>query len=134
MSKHSAITILRWGLAFVFFYAAIASLVNPDNWIGYFPSFLLGILPDKLLLTAFSLYEIVLAALLFVGRKLAWASLFAAITLAGITVFNLGVLDVVFRDVGLTLAALALYELVRGERTSKDVLMEEIKDKEEETA
>lgn len=128
MSKLSAITILRWGLAFTFFYAAIASLVNPQNWVGYFPAFLFDIFPERLLLVGFSLYEIVLATMLFIGKKLAWASLLAAISLAGITVFNLGVLDVVFRDVGLALAAFALHELVRGEKPLKEVLVEEIKE------
>lgn len=127
MTKHSAITILRWGLAFIFFYAAISSLLNPENWVGYFPDFLINLLPDKFVFIAFSFYEIVLAAMLFFGKKIAWASLFAAITLVGITIFNLNTLDVVFRDIGLIFMALALHELIREERSLKEVLIEEMK-------
>ena len=32
--------LLRIGLAFVFLYAAISSLMHPDEWVGYLPSFL----------------------------------------------------------------------------------------------
>ena len=60
-------TFLRVGLAFVFLYAGIAALGNPDAWSGSFPLWLTGVI-----------------------------------------VFNLGALDIVFRDVGLFFAALAL--------------------------
>ncbi len=103
-------------MAFTFFYAAIASLVNPDNWIGYMPAFLLSIFPAGFLLTAFSIYEIALAAILFWGKWLRLSSLLSVATLAGITVFTLGIFDVTFRDVGLTFAALALWELVKKEK------------------
>ena len=118
MNKNSAVIILRWGLAFTFFYAAIASLVNPDNWIGYLPAFVGDIVPPRLALTIFSFYEIVLAALLFAGWKIRWAALLSVVTLAGITVFNLtgGTFDITFRDVGLAFAALALWELVKKEK------------------
>ena len=121
--KNSAITFLRWGLAFVFFYAAIAGLVNPDNWIGYMPGFLVSIFPARLLLTAFSFYEIVLAALLFIGWKIRYASLLATITLAAITILNLGVFEVIFRDVGLAFSALALWELVRKEKVEEEEIV-----------
>lgn len=118
MNKYSAITILRWGLAFTFFYAAIASLLHPENWVGYLPAFVGNVIPTRLALTLFSFYEITLAVLLFAGWKLKWAALFAAVTLAVITVFNLGggVFDVTFRDIGLALMALALWELVKKEK------------------
>jgi len=123
MQKISAATILRWGLAFVFFYAGIAGLLDPQDWIGYMPPFVGNIIDPKIALTAFSFYEIVLATMLFAGRKLKIASLFAVATLLGITIFNIGLMDVVFRDVGLIFAALALYELVKNakEKNNKSV-------------
>ena len=111
LQHHPASTILRWALAFTFFYAAVASLLHPNDWIGYFPGFLRSAIPSAFLLASFSIYEIVLALWLFWGRRLAWAALLAFVTLAGIVVFNLGILDQVFRDVGLALTALALYTL-----------------------
>lgn len=120
MHKSSAIIILRWGLAFVFFYAAIASLLRPQEWMGYFPRFLFGFLPPKAILSAFSFYEIVLAALLFSGKKLVWATALAIATFTGIIVFNLEFLDVTFRDVGLIMAGLALLELIRKEKSNRE--------------
>ncbi len=108
-----ASTILRWGLAFVFFYAAIASLRHPEVWAAYLPQFMTNVVPAQLLLTGFSIYELVLAVWLFFGRKLVWSSGLAAITLALITLVNLNILDITFRDIGLAMAALALFELAR---------------------
>lgn len=115
MGKYSAITILRWGLAFTFFYAAIAGLLNPENWIGYLPPFASVLLPPRITLALFSVYEMILAVFLFAGRRLRWAALFSAITLTAITLFNLEIFEVTFRDVGLTFAALALCEMAKNE-------------------
>ena len=108
--------LLRWGLAFTFFYAAVNSLLAPQNWIGYLPAFLIGHSYTYLLLTGFSVYEIILAAWLFSGRELAWTSLAAALTLIIITLANLAILETTFRDVGLALAALALWELAKDQK------------------
>lgn len=113
MKQNAATTMLRWGLAFVFFYAAVASLRNPDGWIGFLPQFLTHALPAKLLLAGFSVVQLILAAWLFWGRKLVWSSVAAFAMLAGITAFNLNILDITFRDIGLAMAALALFELAR---------------------
>lgn len=117
-------TILRWGLAFTFFYAAVASLLNPADWIGYMPMFLKSLLPARILLAGFSFYEILVAALLFSGRKVAYASIISAVTLGGITILNLGALDVTFRDIGLVFAALALYELAKEQKGVKEEIIE----------
>jgi hypothetical protein len=109
----AAMIILRWGLAFCFFYAAVASLRHPQDWVGFFPMFVRNMVPDKLLLTGFSIFEIVLAGWLFWGKKLLWAAVLAALSLAGVTLANLDSFDIVFRDVGLFFAALALIELAR---------------------
>jgi hypothetical protein len=113
MESSGAATILRWGLAFVFFYAAIASLLDPTAWAGYVPQFLDGFISPSLFLAGFSIYELILAGMLFWGKKLWWSSLFATITLAGIVIFDFQVIDVVFRDVGLAFAALALFQTAR---------------------
>ncbi len=114
-ASYYAMIMLRWGLAFAFFYAAISSLRGPEDWIPYLPSFLVAIFSDHSLLTVFSLYQIILAVWLFWGGRLAWASLTAAITLIVIVFFNLNMMERVFPDVGLALAALALFALARNE-------------------
>ena len=116
MRHNAAATILRWGLAFVFFYAAIASLLDPSEWVSFLPGFLATASYAHLLLTVFSAYQLVLAGFLFSGRRIYWASLFATITLAGIIVANVQESDLIFRDVGLAFASLALFEMSRQDK------------------
>ena len=103
--------LLRLGLAFSFFYVASASFQNPTSWIGFFPQFLRDLAPAETLLTGFSIYEIILGLWLLAGKKLVYSSWLAAATLFGIVVFNWGAMEIVFRDVSLGLAALALAAL-----------------------
>ncbi len=111
-STQQAITwtswLLRIGLAFVFLYAAIASFVRPDDWIGFLPGFATTIVDPKLLLDLFSIAQIVLAVWLLTGWWLRYAALFAAAMLAGIILANPTQLLLTFRDIGLLFAAVAL--------------------------
>lgn len=104
---------LRIGLAFAFFYAAIASYFDPNSWIGFFPEFLRSTFPESLLLSGFSAFEIVLGFWILSGRLQFLAGLVAAFVLAGIVVFNTSQMDIVFRDVSLMFAALALAVMSR---------------------
>lgn len=106
--KAFAFFLLRSAIASVFVYAAISSFVTPDNWIGYFPLFLRHLIPQSLLLTFFSIYELILAVWLLTGKLTFFAALLAAVTLSGIIVFNIDQLDIVFRDLAIILAALSL--------------------------
>jgi len=110
----SAVLFLRVGIAFTLLYAALGSTLEPVNWIGFFPPFLFDLgIPEELLLGTFSLYEAGLALWLLWGRKVVYAALLSAVTFGGITLFNLGAMDIVFRDVGLFFAALALAKLAK---------------------
>lgn len=100
--------LLRTGLAVVFLYAAIASFLSPDSWVGFFPMWLRDVLPEAFLLTAFSLYECVLGLWLISGWRPIPAALLAAFTLLGVVIVNIGAFDIVFRDVALVGMALAL--------------------------
>lgn len=100
--------LLRIGLAFVFFYAVYGSLTAPENWIGYFPQFLRQFFPNNLLLSIFSIYELVLGLWLVWGIKIFYPAILTAMTMIGIVLFNLPVLDVTFRDVAIAFAAAAL--------------------------
>ncbi|MDR3581724.1 MAG: hypothetical protein P4L67_00415 [Candidatus Pacebacteria bacterium] len=117
MKNNGSVTILRWGLAFVFFYAAIASVTRPERWVIYVPSFVSSVVAPQSFLVAFSLYELVLAGFLFSGRKLFWSSLFAVITLAAVVVVDFSLMALVFTDIGLAFAALALFDFARNNRT-----------------
>lgn len=106
---------LRFGLAFVFAYAAIAAWIAPINWVGFIPLWLKNITSgflslQKLSLTI-SLFQLFLALWLLSGKKLLFSAVAAALFLAGIALFNWEARDIVFRDAGLFFAALALAAL-----------------------
>lgn len=119
MSGHDKLVsfLLRTGLAVVFLYAAIASFLEPMNWIGFLPQFMKDIFPAEPLLSAFSVYELFLALWLLSGKKVVWSSLLAAATLCAIIVTNITQLEIIFRDIAILFAALALSALhYRGEK------------------
>lgn len=109
MDKEKIVFIfLRLGLAFVLIYAAVSATINPVNWIGYFPQFLKNFVPDSLLLPLFSFIEIFLGLWFIWGKKLFFPSIISALAMAGIIIFNLNQMDIVFRDVSIMLTALSL--------------------------
>jgi len=103
-----ALFILRTAIASVFAYAAISSFITPDNWIGYFPSFLRHLIPQNILLTGFSIYELALAVWLLSGKFTFFAALLSVLTLTGIIVVNFDQLDILFRDFAIILSAVSL--------------------------
>lgn len=100
--------ILRVALAVPFLFAAVDTTLQPEAWIGFMPLLLQNLLPKALLLGGFSLYEVVLSVWLLSGWKTKEAAVLAAATLLAITIANITALEIVFRDVGLLLAAVAL--------------------------
>ncbi len=100
--------LLRLGLAIVFIYAAVSSFLDPNEWVGYLPSFMTEMVDARTLLPFFSVFELTLAAWLLSGVYVRYAALFCAMTLGGIVVFNFELFAISFRDIGLMLAALAL--------------------------
>ena len=100
--------LLRIGLAFVFFYAAVSALIFPENWIGFIPVFFRNIISGFVLLALFSIYQIILGIWFLSNKKIFYASVLSAITVFFTLVFNLAVLDVVFRDIAILFMAVAL--------------------------
>ncbi|HYF10337.1 MAG TPA: hypothetical protein VD967_01900 [Candidatus Paceibacterota bacterium] len=100
--------ILRLSLAFAFLYPPIAALFDPYSWIGYFPDFTRGILPDLVLLHLFGAVEVAIGIWLLWGKHLFYPSLAATVLLAAIVLFNIGQMDVIFRDLSILGIALAL--------------------------
>ncbi|HSX35394.1 MAG TPA: hypothetical protein VLH84_00495 [Patescibacteria group bacterium] len=103
-----SIWILRIGLAFVFGYAAVMSLVHPLQWAGYLPSFATNFVGADTAVRLLAIYELLLAAWLLTGTYLKYCAALCALTLAGIVAFNTGNLLITFRDVGLACMAVAL--------------------------
>ncbi len=99
---------LRLGISIVFFYAAVASFLNPNNWIGFLPQWMRNIFPAELLLFAFSFYELILGTWLISGKKIFYAAILSSLTLFLIITSNISELDVLFRDIAILSSAVAL--------------------------
>ncbi|MDO8548100.1 MAG: hypothetical protein Q7R71_00290 [bacterium] len=102
--------ILRAGVAFAFLYPPINALFDPSTWIGYLPHFARGIggLSDIVLLHAFGAVEVLIALWILSGKKIFWPSLVATAILVAIIFLNLQDFQIIFRDVSIAAAALAL--------------------------
>jgi len=111
--------LLRAGLAISFFYAAISSLIYPTGWAGYVPDFLTKIISLKLYLPIHSIYDFIIGFFLIIDYKTFYVSILAALTISLIIIFNLSILDIVFRDIGLLLMAIALIVLYYKKSGSK---------------
>ena len=97
--------LLRLAVAFSFIYPAIAALIDPDSWIGYFPAFI----PASItILHAFGALEIAIALWIVFGTRIVIPCVLAALILITIVVFNAAQFDILVRDVSIALAALAL--------------------------
>ena len=101
--------LLRIGVAFAFIYPAVAAFFDPLSWIGFFPAFMRDLFgSETLLLSLFGLTEIALALWILVGRRIFIPSVIASVYLFLIIVFNLSLLDIIFRDIPILLMAIAL--------------------------
>jgi uncharacterized membrane protein YphA (DoxX/SURF4 family) len=105
--------LLRIGLAFVFLYAAISSLISPADWIWYIPQWMQRIIAPEPMLMVHGIFELVLGVWLLSGWKTFYAAAIAACDLLAITLFNIQILSVVFRDVGLFFMAASLASLYK---------------------
>lgn len=100
--------ILQFGLAFVFIYAAIQIMLNPQSFVGYVPEFILEIIPMQLFMYSFATFEILLGLWLISGKKLLYSALTAAGVMLLINAFNLDLFIVLFRNIAILCGALAL--------------------------
>lgn len=100
--------ILRIGLAFAFLYPPLDAIVDPYSWLGYFPSFMRGIVPDMVLLHSFGAVEILIVLWLLSGWKIFWPSVLSLLMLLSIVFSDRGDFEVVFRDLSIAAMALAL--------------------------
>ncbi len=107
---------LRSGIAFVFLYAGISSLLSPESWIGYMPAFIQKFIPGNTVLLLFLIYELLISIWLISGIMTFEASASAAITLAIIVLFNLEDLNILFRDIAIILSAVSLCILTKKQR------------------
>lgn len=107
--KHLLSLLLRVGIAFPFLYVALISLFSPELYLNYLPSFLrYGSTSDYALLFAFNIAEILIAVWLLIGYRIIIPALISLVMLMAITLFNLPLFHILFRNVSIIFAALAL--------------------------
>lgn len=99
---------LRTGLAVVFFYAAISSLLNSQNWVGFIPDNIEFIISKSIFLIIFSIFQFLLGLLLLSNYKIFKISILTSITLFMIILPNLLILDIIFRDIAILFMSITL--------------------------
>src|SRR3990167_6807314 len=96
---------LRIGVAFALLYPPLNALIDPLAWIGYFPPFMRGFVPDEVLLHAFGIVEVLLALWLLSGWRAHIPATVMAVLLFAIVVLNQGQFPVLFRDFSIAMMA-----------------------------
>lgn len=99
---------LRLAVAFAFLYPPVSAIGDPYAWVGYFPAFVRDVGHELVILHAFGVVEVAIGLWILSGWRILYPSLAAATMLALIVAFNLGDFQVLFRDISIALAALAL--------------------------
>lgn len=111
--------LLRIAVAIVFVYPPLHALSNPDGWVGYFPQFVFSFgIPPLVLLHGFGVIELVIAAWILSGWHIEWPATLAAFILAAIVALNGAQFEILFRDISIALACLALADDAWAKRKS----------------
>jgi uncharacterized membrane protein YphA (DoxX/SURF4 family) len=100
--------ILRAGVAFAFLFAGIDSFLEPFSWVDYIPQALSTIAPAMVLLHVFAAVEILLALWLLWGYKARIPAAIMALMLVVIVGLNFDEFQLLFRDISIAAAALAI--------------------------
>ncbi len=113
--KQININVARWflrlGLAFVYGYAAVEIYLNPANFLKYIPPMVQNMIPTDIFLLVFGIFEILLVLWLISGKKTEYAGLISFLLMVGIIIPNTAFFNVLFRNVAIALASLALSAL-----------------------
>lgn len=99
---------LRVAVAFAFAYPAVNAFFNPESWLGYFPHFMRGYVPDTVLLHSWGALEIVIAVWILSGWRIFFPSALAAVMLLSIVAIDNYQFEILFRDLSIAGAAAAL--------------------------
>jgi len=106
--QNAADILLRFGVAFAFLFPAVNALFDPVSWFAYFPSYLRGLAPEPVLLHGFGLLEVIVALWILSGKNIFWPCMAATLILLVIILTSFGDFQVLFRDLSIAAAALAL--------------------------
>jgi len=108
MNPAFASFIIRLGLSIAFFYAAVGSLLFPDNWLGFVPVWLIPAGFGKIFLSIFAAVQLSLGLWLLSGRWIKYAARMTAILMFMVVITNPTAMDLIFRDITIAFSAIAL--------------------------
>ena len=106
-----ASVLLRIGIALTFLYASYSSLTNPTSWVGFVPDFVGNFIQVNLFLELFSYFQIALSVWLLSGYKMFYSGIVTVLVTLPIVILNPIQMDIVFRDITIIFAGLALTTL-----------------------
>ncbi|MCA9478432.1 MAG: DoxX family membrane protein [Nanoarchaeota archaeon] len=106
-AKEWSPVLLRIGLSLVFLWFGASQLMNPNNFVGYLPTFLFASSMAKAFVLANGIFEIIAGLLLLGGLFTRIVSFLLALHLMVITI-ELGMGETAVRDFGLSIATLAV--------------------------
>jgi uncharacterized membrane protein YphA (DoxX/SURF4 family) len=98
----------RIAISIVFLWFGINQIINPNNFMGYLPSFILLSTYAKTFIYLNGIFELILGAFLILGLFTRITALILGINLIGI-ILGLGYNDIAVRDFGLMLITLAIF-------------------------
>ncbi len=102
---------LRFGLAFVYGYAAIEILFHPDNFLKYVPMAMQNMIPISTFLVVFCVFEALLTVWLLTGKHDIYAGSLSFLVMCAIIIPNVAFMSVLFRNIAIAFASLALMAL-----------------------
>ena len=103
--------LLRVGVSVVFLYAGISSLSNPQDWIGFVPQWISIFVAKETFLFMHGITDLLIGVWLLSNFKSFWAGLIASLGLIAIISVNFTQLEIIFRDVAILFASLAIMAL-----------------------
>lgn len=110
---HRSTLLLRLAIALAFLYPPFDAISNPNAWLGFFPPAMLQFasahgISGMTLLMLWSVVEVVIAAWVLSGKRIFLPSAAATLFLILIVVFNIPLMEIVFRDIALALVSATL--------------------------
>ena len=91
--------------------------LNPVDFLKYIPAFVSQAIPLQVFFLIFGIFESILALWFLSGKRTEYAGLISFFVMMAIVVFNLSLFSILFRDITIAFASLALTALdYRGQR------------------
>jgi len=109
MSRQKAVSLLlQFATSLYLTYVGVASLINPDIWISYFPSYIHNLTFAFVLLKLWALFLLFLAIWIMSGKRIFIPTFVATIILILTTLISLPIPEYFFHNVALTCGAFSL--------------------------